>query len=683
MFRTIFYVTMHLLQKDKPLIRISERGRNMSKNFRWLLLLFAAVALLIGCVEPAQPVQDPSPGSIPEQQIVVVPTEEPLDQEKLDELHGILKRVTFLDGITVDGISIGGMTMEQAKEALSEHLQAAKQSFSVSVPDIAGTNAAAEPEATEPAAEPEATDPVAAEPETAESEDSDPEATETDVMQNSETGLMRFSGENVTVMDNLDAVLDEAFGLVREDKGYDAVMSEVAEIAKGKEYEIHLSFDEESLRRAVDTWADTQDTSPVDATVAYNKKSNSIDYTDDVVGRSIDREALVTALLAAENGSQVEATVIETPAEITSETVQNRFVLRGKKTTNFKGSTNNRKYNIRKGVGLISGTILHPGDEFSTNGTLGVRNKANGWKLAGAYNTGAVVQEYGGGVCQLSSTLYNAAVMADMEITFRQNHSMPVSYISKGLDATINSVGNLIDFKFKNSSKSDVIIIGYTEGNELTFEIYGIPLIEESDGEYDQVKISKPKSKGTIYPSGEIIEEIDYSKKPGYREKVQGRQNGSIWETNKEFYLNGELVKSEFLARSTYKAFAGKYIVGPPKTEDDSGNDSGSGSSGNNDSGNSGNNDSGNSGNNDSGSSGNNDSGNSGNNDSGNSGNNDSGNSGNNDSGNSGNNDSGSSGNNDSGNHDSGNSGNNDSGNSGNNGSDNSGGNSDSGNDGE
>ena len=96
----------------------------MSKNFRWLLLLFAAVALLIGCVEPAQPVQDPSPGSIPEQQIVVVPTEEPLDQEKLDELHGILKRVTFLDGITVDGISIGGMTMEQAKEALSEHLQA-------------------------------------------------------------------------------------------------------------------------------------------------------------------------------------------------------------------------------------------------------------------------------------------------------------------------------------------------------------------------------------------------------------------------------------------------------------------------------------------------------------------------------------------------------------------------------
>ena len=133
---------------------------------------------------------------------------------------GILKRVTFLDGITVDGISIGGMTMEQAKEALSEHLQAAKQSFSVSVPDIAGTNAAAEPEAT---------DPVAAEPETAESEDSDPEATETDVMQNSETGLMRFSGENVTVMDNLDAVLDEAFGLVREDKGYDAVMSEVAD----------------------------------------------------------------------------------------------------------------------------------------------------------------------------------------------------------------------------------------------------------------------------------------------------------------------------------------------------------------------------------------------------------------------------------------------------------------------
>ena len=154
-----------------------------------------------------------------------------------------------------------------------------------------------------------------------------------------------------------------------------------------------------------------------------------------------------------------------------------------------------------------------------------------------------------------------------MEIVFRQNHSMPVDYVDKGRDATINSLGNIIDFKFKNSSKADILIIANANGSTLTIEIWGIPIIEDSNGEYDEIRIPTPKKTKTLKPSGEILYTVDASKPVGYKEKVAGRRDGSVWQSMKEYYLNGVLVKSEKLAVSTYKAYAGEYIVDPDATE--------------------------------------------------------------------------------------------------------------------
>ena len=468
----------------------------------------------------------PDNTAVPQQVIEIVVTPDPVSAEEQAKLNEILKRATFLDGVTVNGVAIGGMTLQDASAQLRETVQTAKNEYTVYVNDADNT---------------------------------------------------AFSGADIAMTDNLEDVLTEAFNLVREDKGYDAVTAEIQEIAQnGMHYDVALTFDDDALDSAIDAYAEAHDTAPVNASVAFNAEENKIDYTDDEPGRIVDREALKDALLNAEQGETVELVINEEPAEITSDNVADRYVLRGTKTTDFSSSNNNRKYNLNKGVKLITGTVLHPGDVFSANGVLGVRNKKNGWKLAGAYQTGTTVQEYGGGVCQLSSTLYNAAVQADMEIVFRQNHSMPVHYIDMGLDATINSVGNIIDFKFKNSSKSDIIIIAYTDNSDnykkakkLTMEIWGIPVAEDANGEYDEIRLPKPKKTKTLYPSGEIEYEIDESKKPGYKEKVQGRQNGSVYQSYKQYYLNGELVKEEKLAVSTYKAFAGRYIVGPDPVEED------------------------------------------------------------------------------------------------------------------
>lgn len=489
-------------------------------RFYFLPLLAALCILLIGCVG------DVVSGETGKTQPPAAETDSisiitPAPDEHRDELDAILRRSTMLEGVTVNGVSVGGMTLSEAKDAVRAALN--QQGYVVHV--ALGEQ------------------------------------------------VKDFSGEQVLLSDDLDAVLDEAFNLVREDVGFDEVSREVEAIrTQGREFTVTRSFDETALNDAVQTFADENSVAPQNAAVGYNKDENKIDFVEDVPGRSIDAEALTEALKNAASGDTVEATVTETPAEVKLSDVQAQYVLRGTKTTNFSKSIKNRKYNICKGAKLISGTILHPGDTFSANGTLGVRNKDNGWKVATAYVAGSHEKQYGGGVCQLSSTLYNAAVMADMKIVDRRNHSMPVDYVSKGLDATINSVGNIIDFKFQNSSKSDIIIIArvdnedYTKAGKLTMEIWGIPVADDANGKYDEIRIPDPKKLKTLYPSGDVEYRVDDSKKPGYKELLVKNQNGSVWQSYVEYYLNGELVERKDLAQSTYKAYAAVYIVGPDAT---------------------------------------------------------------------------------------------------------------------
>ena len=440
-----------------------------------------------------------------------------------EELDAILLRSTMLDGVTINGVSVGGMSVSEAREAVRAELNKNTKPYAVNV-SFGGET-------------------------------------------------VSFSGETIPVTDNLDAVVDEAFNIVREDNGFEAVSQEVESIrTAGRDFSVSVHFEEASLKGAIEAFAAEHDVAPVNASVAYDKEVNGVAFTDDVPGKSVDKEALFTAMLAANDGDTVEAPIIETAAEVTSENVKDKFVLRGKMTTNFQKSNKNRKFNVCKGAGMITGTVLHPGEVFSANGTLGVRNKANGWKTANAYVAGGHEKQYGGGVCQLSTTLYNAAVMADMKIVDRRNHSMPVDYIPKGLDATINSVGNQIDFKFENSSKSDIIIIAYVDNDDytkaglLTMEIWGIPISEDSNGKYDEIRIPEPKKLKTLKPTGDVEYRVDETKKPGYKEQIVKNQNGSVWQSYVEYYLNGELVERKELAQSTYKAFKAVYIVGPDAT---------------------------------------------------------------------------------------------------------------------
>ena len=121
----------------------------------------------------------------------------------------------------------------------------------------------------------------------------------------------------------------------------------------------------------------------------------------------------------------------------------------GSYTTNFASSSAGRAKNVITGVSKVDGTILYPGEEFDLAKTVSPFTQENGYELAGAYQNGTVVESFGGGICQVATTLYNAVIRAELEITMRFNHSMLVHYVEPSMDAAI--AGNYKDLKFKNN----------------------------------------------------------------------------------------------------------------------------------------------------------------------------------------------------------------------------------------
>ncbi len=446
-------------------------------------------------------------------------------QEELDrqEYDAMINSTTFLEGVTVNSIDIGGLTMAEAKAALSA------------------------------------------------SEASITSLTEMQLVYDNKLYPLDLS--NIPFTLNTDSVLTEAFNLAKS--GDLAAMRAEAEDVrvKGRAYTLTASYDLTALTDGVAQIAAQIDIPAQDATVSgVDSDSHTLIIKDEVTGFAVDQTTLIAQITdSILNGvkTPIQIPVVETQPSITKESLSGLYVKRGEQTTDFSSSTSSRKYNVRKGAGLINGTVLEPGETFSTNDTLGVRSLSNGWKEASAYESGAVVPQAGGGVCQLSTTLYNAAVKADLEIVYRRNHSMPVHYIDMGLDATINSVGNVIDFKFKNNTTSDIIIIAYTtSSNKLTFQVWGRPF--DTD-EYDEIKLTS-KLVSTNSAGGDPVElevAVGTEKADGSL-MVAGEtyvaitpRKGYVYQSYKNYYKDGSLVKSEKLAVSTYTAFQGEIWICP------------------------------------------------------------------------------------------------------------------------
>lgn len=211
--------------------------------------------------------------------------------------------------------------------------------------------------------------------------------------------------------------------------------------------------------------------------------------------------------------------------------------------TSFTSSNSNRSTNIRLCSEKINGTVLMPGETFSFNQVVGKRTPEAGFKPATAYSGGKVVQEYGGGICQVSSTLYNAVLYANLEITERTNHGYKPSYVDPGLDATVSWGGP--DFKFTNNRDYPIRIVCDTSNKILNIYIYGLKRDTDYKVVLDAQYVSTVNYK-TVY-------QRDSSLASGQSRVIQSGSNGCKTATYKYLYdANGTLVSSECISRDTY-----------------------------------------------------------------------------------------------------------------------------------
>lgn len=227
------------------------------------------------------------------------------------------------------------------------------------------------------------------------------------------------------------------------------------------------------------------------------------------------------------------------------------------RTTKMATSRDARANNIKLAAAAVNGTVLKPGDVFSFNGVVGQRTTAKGYGEAPAYISGEIVDTVGGGICQVSSTLYWCTLKAELEVVMRYNHRWAVTYIENGFDATV-SWPNL-DYQFKNNQEYPILIKAWVEGNELTVEFHGTKTNDHKV--ILQLERLGKNEFSTVYKEDETL-------KPG-EEKVESKgSDGPIVQTYMYVY-DGEdnLLYKKAIAKSSYKPHDRVILVGPDITE--------------------------------------------------------------------------------------------------------------------
>lgn len=281
---------------------------------------------------------------------------------------------------------------------------------------------------------------------------------------------------------------------------------------------------------------------------AYDASSDSFTFAGEQTGIAIDEEQLKSDIQAALSAKQFDKVITVSASEVQPEystaTAKKKYKTIGTYTTNTT-SNSKRNTNIRLAAQALNGTIVGPGQEVSFNDTVGQRTEAKGYQGAAAYNNGEVVQEIGGGVCQVSTTLYNAALKAGMKISMRRSHTFEPSYVTPGMDATVSWGGP--DFRFINTSSSAIGIKASYSNQTVTVSIYGVPVLE------DGVTYSLEATKTETFDLPEPQYEEDQTLQPGQEVVKSKGTQGSRWQVKLVVKKDGQVVSSEVDHTATYK----------------------------------------------------------------------------------------------------------------------------------
>ncbi|XEQ91594.1 hypothetical protein SCACP_03960 [Sporomusa carbonis] len=353
----------------------------------------------------------------------------------------------------------------------------------------------------------------------------------------------RLEPENIDYAVDSEATADAAWQFGRQGSWWDRLKIIRAARMEGWPIPLKIKYNENKLDTIIEHLQETVNRPPHNATLSLRTGR----VVPEEQGREIDVATLKELVLAALNdveGGNIALPVKPVYPEITTDELAKNGIkeLVAVYTSEFNSEDVNRTANVKLAAQKINGKLLYPGQIFSYNDTVGPREKSFGFKEAMEIINGEFVPGVGGGVCQVSSTLYNAVLLAGLGIVERTSHSKPLAYVPLGRDATV--VYNALDFKFINNSAAPVMVMAETIGNKLYVGIFGQRTLDKNiDIVTVDQKIIQPsiiKKTDPALPSGES--RVEKPGKPGYEVTVI-----RIIRDN-----NGKELKREVLSRDRY-----------------------------------------------------------------------------------------------------------------------------------
>lgn len=379
-----------------------------------------------------------------------------------------------------------------------------------------------------------------------------------------------IKGTDLGLSYDIEAVLDAAVQYTEPKEEPDVVVdvTNTAPISQPGAFDHIFTCDTSILRRAVEEIAAQFDIAPVDAIgepVLHEDHTVTFTHQEGKTGRAVDVDATLEKITETfRRGiytAQMDGEWSTVQPTVTAAMLSQQIALRGSYTTRYAtiGQTSeetptieNRVFNIHKAAGIINGCMIAPGESWSFNDFVGERSLKNGWKEAnGIANGKEYVLQAGGGICQVSTTLYNALLQADVTVTNRRAHSIPSDYVEHGLDATVDYAMDL-DLEFVNDTGAPIYLFAYCEGVEgrhredITFLVYGKPL--ENGVSYK----TRSETIETI-PRNNVHYTDDYTIPRGYKVVTIEARPGYVAEVYLDKYVGDGLVSSEYLYTDRYE----------------------------------------------------------------------------------------------------------------------------------
>ena len=424
-----------------------------------------------------------------------------------DKFHAMRATLTgdvFFGPVYVDNVPLAGKTMQQAKAAISEMLDAQK----VGVYELY-----------------------------------------------LETGNQRFrlSSADIPMQWNTDELLQKAYAVGRVGT-LEQRHRQVDSISESIFLESAFTYDREAVQGIVDRVTQELHIPDRDATVvAFDVPNRTFTFTDEVVGQRVDGERLLHDVYARldekDYGTSVQIPLQTVIPSITRGELERNY----KKIAAFTTQTTDeadRNENIRLSAAALNGSMIMPGGTLSFNETTGQRTREKGYREAGAIENGRLIMEVGGGVCQTSTTLFNAMVRADAVIESRRPHAWPSTYVARGEDAAVD--WPRLDLIMKNPSATPMFITAWYENRKITVEVYGYSLGDNIRVELESV---------TTYEKAPT--EVVYTYNPnlsiGTTKQLKKPRTGYSVQTYKIWYEGDTEVRREALYKTEYPVINEEY----------------------------------------------------------------------------------------------------------------------------